>query len=422
MRIAYLTSQYPAASHTFIRREVAALRRAGVDITTFSVRRPDDDEVKSDADRAAHAETGYVLPAGPWAVCRAHLWSLARQPGAYVATLALAWQHRAPGLRAAVWALFHFVEAIVLARMLDAARIDRLHNHFANSGATVGMLAAHYLSLPWSLTLHGISETDYPAGLLLPDKLDRAEFAACVSWFGRAQAMRITRPELWEKLILVRCGIDPATLPLRRRDRDPRHAQIVCVGRLSPEKGQAGLLTTLAALRARGIEAELTLVGDGPQRALLAGLSERLGLAGAVRFCGRLAEPETLAQIAAADLLVLPSFMEGLPVVLMEAMALGVPIVSSQIAGIPELVIDGETGLLFPPSQWAAMANAIARVIGDTVLAARLAANAQAKVLAEYSIDIAVRPLAERFGEALDQTAPSVITPADRNCDSTTAP
>ncbi|MBS0481113.1 MAG: glycosyltransferase family 4 protein [Proteobacteria bacterium] len=425
MRIGYLTSQYPAASHTFIRREVAALRRAGLDLATFSVRRPDDDEIRSADDRAAFAETQYVLPVSLPGLARAHIWAILRKPARYLGTLRLAWRHRAPGTKAGLWSLFHFAEAVLLARMLTDAGIDRLHNHFANSGASVGMLAAHYLEIPWSLTLHGISETDYPAGLLLPDKLARADFAACVSWFGRAQAMRISAPALWDKLILVRCGVDPAVLPARRNEGSEAAPRIVCVGRLSPEKGQAGLIAQIAALHARGINCTLDLVGDGPQRGFLDGLVARYGLKSSVRFLGRLAEPETLDAIAGADLLVVPSFMEGLPVVLMEAMALRVPVISSQVAGIPELVQDGVTGLLYPPSDWDAMGNAIARLIADPALAKRLADAAHQKVMAEFAIDVAVAPLRGHFRPAAGisaSQAASLNRPIERSLDSSTAP
>lgn len=398
MRIAYLTSRYPAASHTFIRREVDALRRAGLDIVTFSVRRPDPDELHAPADRAAHAGTGYLAPPTLIALGAAHAWALFGRPRAYLATLALAARHRPPGLRAMIWALFHFGEAALLARMLSRRGVDHLHVHFANSGATVGLLAARLADLPWSLTLHGISETDYPAGLLLPEKLRMAQFAACASWFMRAQAMRLSTPRVWRDLMVVRCGVDFSRLPARGiAERARARARIVCVGRLSPEKGQAGLIEAFAQVRAAGVAAELVLVGDGPDRQGLAAIVAECGLTQDVTFLGRLPEPETLATIASADILALPSLMEGLPVVLIEAMALGVPVVASQVAGIPELVIAGETGLLFAASDWRALADAIHRLLDDPALRTRLSSAAKDKVIAEYDIDKAAAVLAARF-------------------------
>lgn len=399
MRIAYLVSQYPAPSHTFIRREIAALRGRGADIRTFSIRAPSTEERASKQDRAAFESTVYLLPMSLRTFSSSHAAALFRRPGAYLAALGLALRHRAPGLRALLWSMFHFAEAIVLARKLERQRIDHLHNHFANAGATVGLIAARFLRLPWSLTLHGISETDYPAGLLLGDKIACARFVACVSWFGRAQAMRITNPELWPKLSIVRCGLDLDELAsVSARAPEPNgETRIVCVGRLSPEKGHLGLLDAFARLHACGVADRLVLVGDGPERARVERHGAALGISGALTFRGRLNEQDTLAEIAGAGLLVLPSFMEGLPIVLMEAMALGVPVVASRVAGVPELIEDGVEGLLFRPSDWADLSDKMSTLLSDGELRVRTVAAARAKVEREYDVAKAVEPLVARF-------------------------
>lgn len=389
--IGYLVSQYPAPSHTFIRREVEALRARGLTVSTYSVRRGD----PGGSDPLAHAAaatTFTILAVGAGGFAAVHLAALATSPGRYAATMALALRHRVPGVRATVWALFHFAEAIVLARRLRADGVTALHNHFANAGATVGMLAAHFLRLPWSLTLHGISEFDYPAGLLLADKITRARFAACVSRFGIAQAMRLLPPDRWHRLHLVRCGIDLAGLPANR-PAPGIGDHLVCVGRLSPEKGQAGLIAALAEARKRRPDLRLTLVGDGPEGDRLHMQVIAAGMTDAVHFAGRLDEAATLATIAAADMLVLPSFMEGLPVVLMEAMALGVPVIATRVAGIPELVRDGESGLLFDPADWAGLAEAVTTLAGNPDLRARLAAAGRVAIDRAFTIDCAVAPL-----------------------------
>lgn len=392
-RIAYVVSQYPASSHTFIRREVDSLRRQGVDIRTFSIRRPSPAELKAPEDRESFAQTRFVLPLSSVELAKAHLPALVTRPLAYARLLTLALRHRAPGARALLWSLFHFAEAIVLSAMLRRDGIAHVHNHFANAGATVGMLAARFAGLPWSLTLHGISETDYPAGLMLGAKLEAARFAACVSWFGRAQAMRVTAPAHWHKFAVVRCGLELARLPRAApRAAGQRRREIVCVARLSAEKGHLGLLEAIAPL-----DATLTLVGDGPMLAEIEAEVARLRLGERVRFAGRLDEAATLEAIAAADLLVLPSFMEGLPIVLMEAMAMGVPVVGSRVAGVPELIEDDAEGLLFRPGDWADLRRQVARLLDEPALGDRLAAAARAKVAGEFDIDRAVAPLVARF-------------------------
>jgi glycosyltransferase involved in cell wall biosynthesis len=296
-------------------------------------------------------------------------------------------------------ALVYFAEALVLARELKRRGITRLHNHFANAGAIVGYLAAGLLDMPWSFTMHGISETDYPAGLLLARKITAADFVACVSYFGRAQAMRLVPPRYWGKLHVVRCGLPLATLPKLSAKRSGKC--VICVGRLSPEKGQAGLLEAFAAVAEGAPSAELVFVGDGPEAGDLRSRSKLLGIAAKVTFAGRLGERETLERIASSDILVLPSFMEGLPIVLMEAMALGTAVIASRVAGIPELVEDGKTGLLFTPSKWDELAACMVRLLGDGKLRKSLGQNAKTAVATEFDIRSSANKLRELFSGSL---------------------
>lgn len=396
MTIAYLASEYPAGSHTFIRREISALRAAGVAIAPFTIRAAPASDGPLDA--AARAETQEVLGQGAPAYLIAVLAAAVARPLRWLSTLRLALSHRVPGARALLWSLFHFVEALLLARLLHRAAARHLHVHFANSGATVGMLAANYLRLPWSMTLHGISETDYPAGLLLADKIARAEFTACASWFMRAQAMRHTDPAYWARLHIVRCGVDLADLPpVAVREEGP--IRFVSVGRLSPEKGQRILLHALRGLLDEGIEAHLELIGGGPEQTALEALARKLSLETACRFSGPLPERETLARIARADALVLPSFMEGLPVVLIEAMALGIPVIATAVAGIPELVEQRANGVLVRASDAEGLHRAMSELVRDPLLRRSLGAAGRAAVAGEFALPGAALPLVALFGE-----------------------
>ena len=400
MALAYLTSLYPATSHTFIRREVAALRRLGREIATFSVRSPAINELSGTEERVEAASTFILLAQPAAAFVRAHLTLLARSPLGYARTVWRALRHRPPGLRGLLLACAHFAEAMLLAYELRRRGIRHLHNHFANSAATVGFLASRYLGIGWSFTMHGISETDYPAGLLLPDKISAANMVVCVSWFGRAQAMRLVPPSQWSKFRVIRCGLSISELP-RRTEHKQNPELIICVGRLSPEKGQAGLLDAFLRIRRQFPNAKLRLIGDGPERVRLERIADRLGLQQSVTFVGRLGEQKTLEEIARAGMLVLPSFMEGLPIVLMEAMALGVPVVSSRVAGVPELVRDGVNGLLFTPAQWDELGQCMTRLFEDPALGRRLAEEARATVEAEFDSDASARQLEEEFTRLL---------------------
>jgi colanic acid/amylovoran biosynthesis glycosyltransferase len=396
VRIGYLTSQYPATSHTFISREVAALRKLGLELDTFSIRPPSPAELQDQGIAAEARNTFTVLSQPATTIIGAHLGTLLSNPLRYFRTLGRAFGHRPPGLRGLGLSLAHFAEAVVVARELRRRGITRLHNHFANSAATVGFLATRLLQKPWSFTMHGISETDYPAGLLLGRKIEAADFVACVSYFGRAQAMRLVTPNQWGKLHVVRCGLPLGDLP----EHSPRSAQrLIAVGRLSPEKGQAGLLEAFATVSRDHADLELLLVGDGPEAARLHAIAGTLGISERVRFSGRLSEPDTLREIAAADILVLPSFMEGLPIVLMEAMAMGTAVIASRVAGIPELVEDGKSGLLFTPSNWDELAACLRRLADDDGLRERLVTRGRAAVSTEFDEGRSAMQLRDLFAQ-----------------------
>ncbi len=226
MKIGYLCSRYPSVSHTFIRREVEALRNLGVDLETFAVRRTEDQEIISDEDRRDRDTTWSILPRGPLDLVRSNLRSLVRRPRAYVSTLVKALHHRIPGAKSGLWSLFYFVEALRLAEELERRGIDHLHNHFSNAGGDVGYLATRYLGIGWSVTLHGSSDFDGPNRPLLGRKIAAADFVACVTHFGRALAMHASDPAHWDRIVLVRCGIDLSSMPFRAPSsaRDARRA------------------------------------------------------------------------------------------------------------------------------------------------------------------------------------------------------
>lgn len=404
MRVAYLASQYPATSHTFIRREVEALRRRGIEVQTFSIRPPGANERGVGPEEQAFATTRYVLPFDWSRALRSHVRGVTRRPARYLATLRDALKHRVPGARSLLWSLFYFGEAVVLADDLEVAEVEHLHNHFANPGANVGYLASRYLGLGWSLTLHGISEFDYPAGVLLPEKIAAARFVACVSHFGRAQAFRVIDPQHWPKLFINRCGVDLASFPSAAKAEGTR-LRVVSVGRLSPEKGQLGLLEAFAAVLADGVDAELFLIGDGPLMAELQRRIDALGIGERCRLLGRKSEAEVAIELAAADVFALASFMEGLPVVLMEALAMRLGVIAPCVAGIPELIAHEQTGLLFAPGRWDELGAGLKRLLTDRELRERLAENGRQRVEEEFAIDRAVDPLVAKLQNMLGARA-----------------
>lgn len=398
VRVAYLVSRYPAVSHTFIRREVAALRDRGLEVRTFSVRRPADSEVLSPDDRAERDRTLYLLPTSAWRLAFAHLRMLARRPRAYAGTLALAQRHRPAGARAALWALFHFVEAVLLADALDRGGVTHLHVHFGNAGGTVGFLATRLVRVGFSQTLHGHADFHGPFEPQLGDKIAASRFTACVSQFGRSQALLRSDPEAWDRVRVVRCGVALGRFPRRAAEPPGPPWVVASVGRLAPEKGHMVLLRAVARLAARDVDVRLVLVGEGPERGRIERETARLGLEGRVEMRGALPEPQVRAVLEQAHAFALGSFVEGLPVVLMEAMAIGVPVVAPRITGIPELVEHGRTGFLYACGADDELASALERVLVDRATAASLAEEGRRKVVRDFDVRLTVAPLLDAFG------------------------
>lgn len=430
MKIAYLSSQYPAPSHTFIRREVAALRRRGLDIDTFSIRRPEAYEVISIADQQSLATTWYVLPNSPLNVLRNNLSLFLRRPAAYLSTLVQTLKHRLPGLKGLLWSYFYFLEAMLLAEQFEARQIQHLHTHFANPAANVALAISRYLGITWSLTLHGPRDFDDPLAILLAEKVAACQFVACATQFGRAQTMRLTPPAEWHKLFVSRCGLEldqfpsPASLErvtegesLRGEAKvgdpvgvgtasvqkhhgnfsQPHRLQVLCVARLAPDKGQVGLLQAFALAVAQGMDADLVLIGGGPDEARIRAAVHEYQLDTRVKMLG--VQPETVVfeTMLKSDFLVLASFAEGLPVVLMEALFLKLPAIAPMINGIPELIEHERTGLLFIAGDWSQLADRMLTMAQDADLRARLAAAGYQKVIEEFNIDNAVIPLYQHF-------------------------
>ncbi len=347
----------------------------------------------------AEARTTFaILPPGPIAVLRAHIWALLWHPLRYARLFFLALRHRRPGVRGSVWAVFRFLEAVLLAKELSRRGIDRLHSHFSNSGGHVGYLTSSFLKIPWSHTLHGLADFAGPSTPLLREKIRKAEFTAVVSYAGRANAMFASDPIDWDSIFVCRCGLDMARTPVRERAANVGHRlQILTVGRLAPEKCHLGLVEAFSAVVSTGCDAMLTILGEGPERARLEATVHSLGLSGRVRMPGAATGREVLAAMMEADLFVLSSLVEGLPVVLVEAMAVGTPILAPRLAGIPELVDDGRTGTLFTPSCFDELATKMRTLLQDLSRAEAMAGAGRDEVRAEFNIDASARLLAKMF-------------------------
>ena len=394
-RIAYLMSHYPAISHAFVLREVEHVRAAGVDLETLSTHRAEAADLLAADDRRAAATTFSVLPTSPRTVLGAHLEALIRSPRRYLATLALALRTGAPGARERLWHLFYFAEAMILLRHCRRAGIAHIHAQFADAATDVAMLVTHYrrgqrvngVACSWSLAVHGSVEFYDVTRYALSSKLAHASFAVAISDFGRSQLMTLSPPERWPHIHVVRCGVDLRVFaaPSERSSSD-RHAEILFVGRLLRGKGLALLFEAIEELRRRGLVVVATIVGDGPAREELEAVVQRRQLSAHVRFLGSIGQDDIRAHYARADIFCLPSFAEGIPVVAIEAMAMELPLVTTRIMGIPELVDDGTEGLLTPPGRADALTEALDRLVRTPEERRRMGRAARRRVETDYDV------------------------------------
>lgn len=399
MKIGYILNTYPAPSQSFIRREIRALERQGLTIHRLAMR-PFDGPLADPGDRIESTRTEYVLAAGVWALLWAVFLAGLRRPLGVWAALALAIRIGRGSEAGLIRHLVYFLEAAQVARRATELRLDRLHAHFGTNSTAVAMLANVMGAPPYSFTVHGPEEFDKSTAIALGEKTARADFTVGISSFGRSQLCRRVPYTIWPHIHVVHCGIETEhytqVLPLP----DMRPLRLVAVGRFAEQKGQLLLIDAMAEVVRRGVDVRLVLVGDGELRGPVEHAIARHGLGRHVELTGWLAESAVRHEIDAAHALVLPSFAEGLPMVVMEAMAAGRPVIATWVAGIPELVKPGRNGWLVPAGSTDALVDAIteAAMAGPEVLA-KMGKTARACALTRHDIDTEAAKLAALFAQ-----------------------
>ncbi|AIL61582.1 glycosyltransferase [Pseudomonas alkylphenolica] len=396
MRIAYFINQYPKVSHSFIRREILALERQGIEIQRIALRGWDA-ELQDAEDLSERDKTRYVLQDGVKGLLVPLLQVLRARPQHFCSALWLALRMGLRADRPWPYHLVYLAEACRVVQWLQAYGAEHVHAHFGTNSTEVVMLANVLGGPAYSFTVHGPEEFDKPQFLYLGEKVRRAAFVAAVSSYGRSQLFRWVAHEHWAKVKVVHCGLErmfhevPAVMA-------PSVPRLVCVGRLCEQKGQLLLLEAARLLAAQSVVFEIVLAGDGEMRADIEALIVRHELQAQVRITGWISSAQVRDEILGARALVLPSFAEGLPVVIMEAMALRRPVLTTYVAGIPELVRQGENGWLFPAGAVeelaAAMADCLAQPV-DTLQ--RMGEAAYQRVLQRHDIDSEAARLAGYF-------------------------
>lgn len=396
MRIAYLINAYPAVSHTFIRREIHALERLGIEVDRIALRDSSQNLVDAE-DLRERTLTMVVLKQGPIVLLLALIRTFLTKPLHLMRGLILAIRMGMHSDRPVPIHIIYLVEACFIANYARANRIQHIHAHFSTNSAEVALLVAELGGPPCSFTAHGVATLENPSFNNLATKVSKSKFVVGICSFARSQLFRYADFADWPKLHVVHCGLEPSYFALPAVPA-PIQRRLVCVGRLSSEKAQVLLLEAAQILARQGVDFELVLAGDGELRPYIEELIVRYNLQARVRITGWLNAEQVRNEILAARALVLPSFAEGLPVVIMEAMAMRRPIISTYVAGIPELVRPGVDGWLVPSGDLESLVEAMRACLDAPVeLLSRMGEGGHQRALERHNVDTEAAKLAKLF-------------------------
>jgi colanic acid/amylovoran biosynthesis glycosyltransferase len=366
LKVAYIVNQYPKVSHSFIRREIHALEAHGVNVTRFSVRSCES-ELVDPSDKEELSKTVFILGQGYLRLILEALKTSVARPVHFWRCLLICFKEGRRSERGVLIHLAYLIEACTVLRWSLKTEINHLHAHFGTNAATVAMFCSLLGGPDYSFSVHGPEEFDKPLSINLPQKIERAKFVVAISSFCKSQLFRWCGYQNWSKIHIVRCGLDSTFLTHSGVNPVPDLPQFVCVGRLEEQKGHLLLLEAAKQLADKGYEFKLLLVGDGPLRKPVMALIQNYGLTDKVEITGWASGEEVRRYIQASRAMVLPSFAEGLPVVIMEALAMKRPVITTHIAGIPELVENGVCGWLVPAGSVDALASAMIEALKTPV-------------------------------------------------------
>ena len=399
MRITYFINQYPKVSHSFIRREILALERLGITVQRIALRGLRDELVDS-SDLTERINTHYVLDAGILQLMLSVIKMFFLSPTQFFLALKLAIEMGLHADRSLAYHFIYFVEACQVTLLMKSFGAQHVHAHFGSNSTEVVMLANTLGGPPYSFTVHGPEEFDKPQALKLSKKIQQAAFVVAISSYGRSQLYRWISHEYWPRVKIIRCGIEQSFYEVATQV--PQKARLVCVGRLCEQKGQLLLLEACRNLKEKGFKFELILAGDGEMRPEVERMINTYGLNANVKITGWISSSQVRDEILASQAMVLPSFAEGLPVVIMEAMALKRPVICTFVAGIPELVINGHNGWLVPAGSVEALASAIETLLlAPTQQLKKMGDAAYATVRELHDINAEAVKLAALFTESI---------------------
>jgi colanic acid/amylovoran biosynthesis glycosyltransferase len=404
VRITYLINEYPKVSHSFIRREILALEKLNVEVQRIALRGWDGVLVDAE-DKVEQERTRYVLKDGFLPLFGAAIRAFLSNPKRFLSALALAIRIGWQADRALPYHFVYLAEACRIAPWLKSFGSRHIHAHFGTNAAEVALLTKALGAASYSITIHGPEEFDKPRFLHIEDKVRESAFIAAISSYARAQLFRCIEYAEWPKVSVVRCGIETQFHDVAQV-APPEVARVVCVGRICNSKGQMLLVESAKRVADKGIGFELVFAGDGEMREDVEALVSRYGLGNRVRITGWISANQVREEILASRGLVLASFAEGLPVVIMEAMALRRPVLSTYVAGIPELVQPPKTGWLVSAGSVDELTEALADFLTRPVSELRaMGEAAYHRVIALHSVEKEAAKLLPLFRKTITSSA-----------------
>lgn len=407
-RVAYIMSRFPKLTETFILFEMLAVVEQGVAVEVYPLLRHKTDVMHPEAER--FVEQAHFVPFVSWPVLRANLSYLRRKPRAYLSALRDLLLGTLGSRRYFAGALAFFPKSVYFAAHMEASEITHVHAHFASHPAAAAYVIHRLTGIPFSFTAHG--SDIHRDRTMLAEKVAEASFVVPVSNFNKDVIAEASDGQFTEKMVVIHCGVDTRHFQPPDAERNASELEVAgqsrplvlcCIGTLHEVKGQRFLIEACRLLSETGVVLQCHFIGDGPDRAALMQQSVDAGLLDSITFHGQQTRAEVASLLQEADVVVAPSVpssdgrREGIPVALMEAMATGIPVVASRLSGIPELVEEEVSGLLTPPGDAVALADALERLSLDPLLRQRLGRAAREKILEDFDLSTNARLLASRF-------------------------
>lgn len=362
MRLAYFINQYPKVSHSFIRREILELEDQGIDITRIALRGYND-TIVDDQDLNEQLKTNYIVNTKVYVLFLTFIKFFFIYPIGFFKAIKMLMAISRKSDKPIYYHLIYLVEACMLIKYMKRDGVNHVHCHFGTNATEIALYAHLIASISYSFTVHGPEEFDKPVSISLSEKIKYSRFVISITSFCKSQLFRWCEYSEWHKIHEVHCGLDKLFIDQILSAENLKGNTITCVGRLCEQKGQLLLLDACNILAKSGISFNLILAGDGEMRSVIEQKIKEYDLLDRVKITGWLSSAQVKEILHLSRCMVLPSFAEGLPVVIMEAMASGTPVISTSIAGIPELIKDNESGYLITAGSIDELVNSIKHVL-----------------------------------------------------------